>query len=220
MKVYVFYLTLPEDINELRSIYHEEEVDYFMEIKSMLFKVPMIFDEESGETYYRYAFTNNKDYADIYEETHNMKLFKRSERKMTKKEYESFRKDNLDQEIILRDIDGFDALYFDDRERDKEPILIVRHEMYEISDTLDMILRRDLSTNSIYPYTIFKEKYIEGLDKLFYCNNFMMELDTDYTSYQESYYATVEGYGRNIRLKPNILAMYMRVFGLLLNKGR
>lgn len=190
MIVDIFYLVLPDN---LELVFDEEDIKKFNNIRSMLnFIDTRYYDEKTDKEIYLYAFTDNSKYADLYEEMHDKRIFKRIRKEMKKKEFKEFRKENIGSEIIIVN-PNIDESHLDDRY-----ILCCRNERNEISESMMVYVFELLSEICLLPYDIFKGKYIESLDRLMYCTFCKLQTDYEYMSYQMSYGCSAEGYLRRL----------------------
>lgn len=207
MKVYIHYLILPENLTDK---YDSNIVDDFNKVKSSLNTLERFYNDKTESWYYQYAFTDNKEYSDIFEKLHDKKMFVKKIRKMTKKEYGDFRKNNLGAELKLRAIYGYE----------NDSMVITKNELYEVEETCNMFMNEILMEASLDEYSMYKDKYIKALDYLMYCtNNRVNGEECDYYSYQASYGITPESYAPvSISIRQNTFSLYARLYALILRK--
>ncbi|MDE7088691.1 MAG: hypothetical protein K2O54_01080, partial [Prevotella sp.] len=159
-------------------------------------------------TYHIYAYTDDKDLSKKFEKDHDMRLFIKRKKKMTKPEYNKFRQDTSYAELEFGKVD------------DKHELLMPKHELDQISD-FDWRIRAELSELAHFPYQIFKPKYIKALDLLLYCTIYQCSWgkDPDYYVYNyDGYGVTAEGYGNRISDSVDKLLAYYYEFALVLRK--
>lgn len=213
MIVSLFYLSLPENLSD---IFSDEMVEDFSHIKGTLNMITTKrYDSNTNKWIYLYGFTDNREYADLFESIHDEKLFFRRDKKMTKDEYKEFRSENITSEIRKFNYDEV-------KEEDNKFIICTHGEEYEISDTFRMWMENMIMESTFIPYSQFKNKYIECLDKLMYCTfNQVNGDDPDLANDNMSYGCTVEGYvsGKSVLYSPNTIGIYIKLFSLLLRKG-
>lgn len=219
MKAYLFYLVLPNE-SIIRTKYGDETYENFSNVIQSINMLRKI--EEDDKKIILYALTNKKKYAEIYENLHDMNLFKKVEKKMSEDEYDLLRKENL---LSVLDWREFDDNYVDD-EGNPYKILAPKVEVLEYTDTMNFYINDVLMEASGDEYKHYKDQYIKALDILMYCTQHTLNLDndmTDMTSYNMSYGYSTEGFvhGKHGRFDiiPNYLALYVKFYGLLLKKG-
>lgn len=208
MKVFIYYLNLPDN---LESRFPKNMISDFLNVKSTLNMLDKRYNDKTESWYYLYAFTNDKEYVRSFEYMHDMSLFTKIVKKMSEKEYEAYKHQNIDSCIT--------KLYYGDT--DDEYILGPKILEYDITDTLQMLTDQLLIDNVSYDYNCFNKKYIEALDKIGYCTYYSMREDDDgTTSWNLSYGYSAEGFvtGR-FKVDSDIPTMYCKVFSLLLKKS-
>lgn len=220
MKVYLFYLTLPEEREKLYDMFEENIVDNFLEVFPSLSLLTKRFNNENNNWTYLYALTNNSMYANIFEETHDMKLFKKIVKNIEKEEYEQLRKENILSELDWRKC--YDEEY-SIKEKTKIDIIAPKVEFYEIHDTISYFITNMIFENTIMEYSQFKDEYIKALDFLMYCTeNKIHSEDAEFYQYNYSYGCTAEGYvlpNKHASIRPHYIKVYTKLYSLLLRKA-
>lgn len=217
MRVDLFYLTLPNDKNYRDDIFTDENVNYFNKVNGVLYNLHL---KDNGEyTTYLYAFTNNKDIADRYEDSHDMRIFTRIHKKISKKEWDSFKKEYMNALIVEYDLSRDSDNLLDDLLKTR--LLCTKNEIYEITDSLRIYVDEQIVDICSIDYHIFNNKYFECLDLLFYCTLFGINnsIYSDEVSYGLSYGVTAEGFNKGaMSYGYNLGVIYIKLFSLLLRK--
>lgn len=207
-KAYIFYLNLPDDLNEE---FDKEEVDRFYEVKDFLLRLTKFYNEDMNRWYYLYAFTDKKKYADIFEDTRNMNIFIKKVVKFNQDDYNDFKRENTTCKLKMYN-------YNDDK---KSKLLCTKDEIMSMEDDFPLILDAHLSLYTTIPYEILKQSYVKSLDRILYCLHHKVNEDDadDYYSYNYSFGITPENAtSRKVSMVPDKLSMYIRHFGILLKK--
>jgi hypothetical protein len=205
---------LPEN---LESFFDEKIISDFNQVKGILTSLEKRFSEKTGNWMYIYGLTNRKELADIFESFHDMKLFTRVEKKVTKEEYELLRKENIDAVLDWRNID---EEYVKSKNSEDSLIVCNKIEYCDFQESFQIYLDDILMETSVEHYDCFNDEFIEALDKLFYCTeNRINGCDADYYRYNLSFGCTAEGYiSSRASIIPNYLSLYTKLYALLLRK--
>lgn len=207
MKVYIYYLTVPEKPSEK---FTPEKLSGFNVVIKMFsdshfMKIPGVVIDVNNVQRYLYAFTRSKKLAADFESVHNMTLFTKIEKKMDKEEYEEFKKD-MDHAYL--EYHSFD---------DKSNILITKLEGSILDSAVDDI-ELYLCYYAALGYEAFKDKYIRALDILLYTLYYQMNgQDAEFYGYNYAYGLTPEGVpGNQVMFTLNFMNTYLGIFGLIL----
>ncbi len=204
--VYIFYLKLPEEAYN-PHVKNEEYVNY-KHVNGSLSIIPFKNNDDNTRTYL-YAFTDDKNFSKLYEDTHDMNMFTKCKEKMSKRQYKTFYKNNMSSYLIKYELD----------EHKDISIICPRHEKYEIDDSLPMFADTVIGELCTFDYENLKSKYIEILDRSFYCtfNKLYNSNYSDQASYNLSYNTTYEGYNKApVNFNYNKLNLYTEAFSVLL----
>lgn len=209
MKVYIYYLTIPDSPSEKYSL--EDLSRFDIVIKQLsdnhFKKKPGVVITINGTTRYLYAFTNNKEYTKDFEFIHNMLLFTKLERKMDREEYEMFKNEMEHAELLYFKVEG-------NRE---QQMLLTKLENSILEDSFYEV-ETHLSTYACLGYEYLKRKYIIPLDILLYTVYYQLNgPDSEFYSHNWSYGVTPENaseYGVSPCL--NFPNMYFDIFKLIL----
>lgn len=209
MKLYCYYLILPDNI---------ENTEY-SEIHGLHTITTKFYNENTGKWYYLYAFTNDKKIGKMFEEIHDMNIFRKTVKPIDSKDYDIFKADNIMSELLVYDIKK-EVSYTEYPVHNSDFIVCTKNEEYDITETFTDYVNELLMEKCQYDYYHLKTKYIESLDYLLYCTlNRVNFYDSDFYSYNFSYGSTAEGYPRGpVSMKINILALYVKKFASLLRK--
>lgn len=210
MKVYRYYLQLPDDFSKTLP---EESRRAFYFIESGLEKLQSV--KRDGYIIYFYAFTNRKALAKQFEALHNMKLFSTYHKKMSKKEYKELLKTHQYSEFKLQEIDEFSY------GGQKGYMYCTGAEAYDLYGAAYDFIVNKLMDVSVYPYDMMKQKYQVSLDILRYTYYYDCVFSDDMSQWgdMESYGLTPLGYGCGEHIHPNLLTCYARIYAPLLKKG-
>ena len=211
MNIYKFYISIPEDLNKVTK----EDARRYINVSSNISSNSFIYDSENKRKIYLYAFTNNKEYSKIFEELHDMRMFKKIKNKITKDEYLEFRKEITEKELVKVDIEEFDEEY------GKISVICPKFEVMDIEDTTEYYQNDKMINTATSDYRILEEEYVKLLDGIGYCNFCMSQMGdemSDYVSYNESYGISAEGYTTYRGLKYNKFKIYLLLFEFILNK--
>ena len=215
MKVYIYYLKLPDN---LYDIYDKIMVDCYSIVKSSILLLPKIYNNETSTWIYQYAYTSNKNLANDWESIHDMSMFTKITKKLTRKQYEEFVMENPKGVIVKYIYTGPEI------ETNDKYIICARHEEYEINETFQLHVNEELLDVCQQPYSAFDTKFIKALDILgytYYHTLFLgYEDDLDYMFNNMSYGCSREGYvkGKGLDYSTNILGLYVKLYKLLLRK--
>lgn len=216
MKVYMFYLSLPEDLSE----YDECEVADWTMI-SPSFSRYMEYDPDTKRYVSLYAITDDKHLADEFEFMHDMNLFVRIKRKVSSEDYEELIKEFKPFKLYSVNLKFKYPRSYD---IGVDHILLTELEDSVLNDD-EFGIEQSLCEYSNVDYSVFKKKYVRALDFLLYCtyNKIMYceDMDSDYYASNFSYGITAEGFPNyQVNLNTNIFKLYARFFALLLRKEK
>lgn len=220
MKVFLFYLTLPSNLRKLKV--SEECYDDFLEVSGCLKYLPKKYNSKGDKWIYLYAITDNKKYAEYFENMYDMNLFTRIKKEMEDDEWKIFKKENS---LCLLECINFDTKKVGMCTNLKE-LICTRNEFNEISDSFDILFINKLAQTvySAPDYSFLKQKYIDLLDSLLYCtyNRIYSENTPDIINenvqYNYSFGLTAEdNRAGDICCRP--VELYLKIFSLLLKKG-
>ena len=215
MKIYLHYLIFPSDTSDFskKMLDDYEVTDGLNLIKSKM------YNENTGNWYYLYGFTDDKKISDIFENMHDEKLFKKIIKKMSKDDYEIFKEENNMSELIVMDINK-EKSYSKYPDYEGEFLVCSKNEEYDMNEGVCSQIMTMIMERCSHDYYAFKTKYIKALDYLLYCTyNRVNYYDPEFYSHQFSYGCTAEGYPKSqVYMKLNIIALYLKTFALLLRK--
>lgn len=129
----------------------------------------MIGGRGNANDWVLYAYTTDKDVKKYFEETRNLKRFRRIKSKMSKKEYRSFKQDSVMDELTTEEYLYFTHDIGEDGKRIPlyTTIALTRNEQETLSTVMDGGFLLDISDHIICP-AIFKKKYYKALKILQY----------------------------------------------------
>lgn len=211
MKVWLFYITLPEDMSK----YSAPEVDMFSSVSQVI--ISKLEQNVSTNRYSTlYAYTNDKEKADMFEEIHDMTLFVKIKHKMSDAEYDLLAK-------------GYESYHKLELEWETHP-MDKGYVQYPLT-TFENTILSDVGVEDIEEfigsvcninYEIFKPKYIKALDMLLYTYNHKMlcgdDEEMEYLSNLWSYGMSPEGNIKQGSESYNMLNLYRKYFALILRK--
>lgn len=209
MKIYIYYLTIPESIpGKIDS----DELDKFEIVRQTLQedfiknKSGTIIDV-NGIDRYLYAFTSDKEIAKDFEFIHSMFLFTKLERKMDTEEYALFEKEMDYAKLQYFVVDNFR----------KRSMLLTKLEHHILEHSFDD-LELHLSNYACLGYDFFQQKYIRALDLLLYTVYYQLNgPDSNFYDYNWSYGITPEGASDcGVSAALNFQNMYLHIFKLIL----
>lgn len=208
MKVYIYYLSFS---SKLKYQDDDELSESYYNLKNTIIGLTKYYNEPNDTWYYLYAFTNNKEIAEIFEATHDMTLFIKSKKKMDESEYREFRHNNILSELIKFEI-----------EKGKN-IICTKNESNDIDECVDNIVTNKINDSVETAYSPLKNEYIEALDKLLYCSfhtiNWGDGCESDTASYNLGYGCSAEGYLTRTGYNYKLLNGYISNYKLILKKG-
>lgn len=221
MKVYFFYICIPE------SVFSNSEDAIAMEkfefVMSDILKYGRL-DRATNSKIALYAITDDKYKAKEFEKFHDMSLFRKIVHKMSKQEYEDYKKSDLSKDYTH---DRLELEYYPSGGYDNVSILLTSEEYNAIQDSVMSEIENMMYEYCNTNYHIFKDKYIEALDVLLYCTHHvsMYSVDEDeVSSVGEAFYGygiTVENAGgRQLTTDLNVIAAYADFFRLILRKEK
>lgn len=209
MKVYIYYLTIPESPSEK---FNKTELERFEVVRSQFNKdhfkqKPGVVVNVNGIERYLYAFTTDKELAKDFEFIHSMFLFTKLEKKMNSEDYRLFEKD----------MDHAKLQYFEMDDHLKRSMLLTKMENYILDDSYQEV-EILLSNYSCLGYDFFKRKYIRALDLLLYTTYYQLNgPDAEFYDHNWSYGCTPEGASDNgLTSCLNYQNMYVDIFKLIL----
>ena len=217
MKVWIFYLSLPDDVSK----FNENDVENFQFISGNFSRV-IEHDGETETSRMLYAYTIDKKLAYEFQEMHDMNLFTMIKRKMDQREFKEFQKENKEFSLFTRKFGN----KFGDKKLQAsytellDHLLITEFEENVLYDDIYVAIEQDISEVTNVDYYSFKTKYIEALDYLMYCTYHKMVYDDpDTYGYNLSYGITAEGFvKRKVSLEMRAVTLYFIYFAILLRK--
>lgn len=216
LKVTFFYLILPPNPEEIDDYYSDE--GFFCPIIDDIINNDHWISDKSN---YLYAYTDDKNIADIFEELHDPSMFIRIDKKISKEDYENLLKAISDLRIVQYNIRTFEYKHRFDK-KFKEFLIATELEIKCVDDEFYSWIEEEIMSLTDIPYKQFKEKYIYALDGLLYCLFYTIynvsSDDADVSSYDFSYGYTPEGHS-GIRYMSDIISMYISLFRPLLRKN-
>lgn len=207
MKVYIYYLTIPE---KPYGKFTQRKLSQFLPVQ-MLYaneyyeKKNGANIEVNGVVRHLYAFTNDKKLAKDFEFLHEMTLFTKFVKKMGKKEYKLFAKDMEHAELSYYSLE------------DKSTLLLTKMEHHVLDTSIDDI-EMHLSDDACLGYDYFKDEYIHALDLILFTLYYQMNgPDAEFYENNWSYGLTPEGSPSDqVNMIVNFTQMYLDVFSLIL----
>lgn len=218
MKVHLFYLSLPDN---LRNYYPDYMVDDFNHVKDILYDLSRFENDNSDRSYYLYAITDDNELADMFEQFHDMNIFTRITKKMSKDEYEMLLDSNKNSKLKRHNLNH--DINTNSKYIKKFDIICTNAEIKCIEETFSEYLDNIIYDCTLIEYSQFKDKYIKALDILLYCtyNKINTTDEDDFYGYQLSFGCTAESYVSGQVFKyPNKISLYLKLFKLLLWKDR
>lgn len=202
MKVYVFYLIIPDRFVENLPENDRENFECIVKGFSMLNRQ---WIDELNTFSYLYAFTDDKKYANRFKEERNNEIFFMKSFKMTKDEYEQFRRDNKSAHLKYRIVsDGVQL----------QKMLLTNNEQYDIDDTLLMFFNDEVSSTCYAGYDFLKSKYIKALDTILYCTDYCIHYtsDSESVSYNWGYGITAESTHSGIGIEYDMVKIFVKYY--------
>lgn len=217
MKVFIYYLTIPE-VPEGKIT--QEMIDKFS-LVTQQFNLHYIKNVSgasvmcNGVERYLYAFTNNDKIAMDFEYIHDMTIFTKIVRKMSKDEFHLFKQTMGWAELSYISIDIPNS--------DKYGKLLLTVFEYEIiSDPeTEMDVEMQLTDYSKLGYEFLDKKYVLALDILLYTLFYHLSgPESEFYLYNWGFGCTPEGAPSNtVSWNVNYQNMFLDIFGMILKKG-
>lgn len=220
MKVWLFYLSLPEFMPD----YDRCDIDVFSSMSQKILKT-LVYNKYTGRYTGLYAYTNDKDLAKMFEEMHDMDLFVKIKDDMSKSAYEKIKYACVGSDGY-RDYESLELEwsenFVDSGTKEKISFPLTGMESSLISDEGYSSVEEDLMTFSYVDYSCFKTKYIKALDTLLYCLmhkcNYGDDEEIEYSNDSWAYGISPEGEIRGGSYNMNHFNLYRKLYRLILRK--
>ena len=220
MKVWLFYLSLPEYMPD----YDRDDIDIFSSMSQKILKT-LVYNKDTGRYTGLYAYTNDKALAEMFEDMHDMNLFVKIKDNMSRSAYDEL-KNACAGSDGYKDYESLELEWVDDFMEsgytEKISFPLTGMESTLIDDEGCNAVEEDLMTFSYVNYECLKPKYIKALDTLIYCLmhkvNHGDDEEIEYVNDTWSYGVSPEGMISGGSYYINRFNLYRKLYRLILRK--
>ena len=222
MKLYSFYLTLPDNDSIFEKIEDSEAIEEFKEVQ-FLNNLQKTYNQTTDSWTYLYAYTTDKDLAKMFYGFVDHELFVMTKKKITEKDYYDLKRLSSVAELtkfyFLENLGRPNNINATQKDIDELYIPVTINDMNDNGYIFEQWLEQVLMDSACeIPYDIFQRKYQVILDILKATYYRDLCIDEEAALDLRSYSCTPLGYGNSMPNFPHMFNIYCRLYRLILQK--